>query len=218
MCQLNWLRLALEQTVKKSPRRSCALHCRCVLIFLPTKLSSVFLTQLLHWSIFWSSLFSFDRIKEDWGNCPWMCCWENQTFNDWRGSVALIALLLTLLLSCSFNVSTHSRPNKLLLNWIQVCWHESTSLSLSLLQSEPVMSGLTPSRRSFTVFCVLISICHLSPSSGSDPAIRRLPGSVLALAVEAIWRAQHAPMCHTHYTHPRGPGTEHSLVFYRSSC
>lgn len=43
--------------------------------------------------------------------------------------------------------------------------------------------------------------------SVSDPAIRRLPGSVLTPALEAVWRTQHASMCHSHYTHPPGTGT-----------
>lgn len=60
----------------------------------------------------------------------------------------------------------------------------------------------------FTVLCVLLLTILFF--SALDPTICRLSCSVPASALEAIWRTQHATMCHTHYTHPPGTGIVHS--------
>lgn len=51
-----------------------------------------------------------------------------------------------------------------------------------------------------------VSVSYFSAPSASDPAICRLSGSVPAPALEAVWRTQHASMCHTYHTHPPGAG------------
>ncbi len=62
----------------------------------------------------------------------------------------------------------------------------------------------------FSVFlALLLSGNFISFYSFSDSAICRLSGSVPAPPLEAIWRTQHASMCHTDYTHSPGTGMAH---------